>query len=65
MKGRPMAVTLRKGIHRWVYFMEENVTFCRNCGTVLDAGQSPFSVHCTSLHDRDCVCNRCREFVNG
>jgi hypothetical protein len=65
MKGRTMAVSLRKGIHRWVHFVEESVTFCRCCGTVLDAGQSPFSNECTSMHDRDCVCDRCRARVNA
>jgi hypothetical protein len=65
MKGRTMSVTLRKGIHRWCFFVEESVSFCRNCGTILDAGQSPFSEGCTSVHDRDCVCDRCRAAVNG
>jgi hypothetical protein len=60
-----MSVTLRKGLHRWLYFAEESVTFCRNCGTVLDAGQSPFSDGCTALHDRNCVCDRCRAAYNG
>jgi hypothetical protein len=65
MKGRTMSVTLRKGLHRWLYFAEESVSFCRNCGTVLDAGQSPFSDGCTALHDRNCVCDRCRAAYNG
>jgi hypothetical protein len=65
MKGRQMGVTLRKGIHRWVYLEESSVSFCRMCHTILDAGQSPFSEHCTSVHDRDCVCDRCRKAVNA
>jgi hypothetical protein len=60
-----MGVILSKGIHRWLYFVEESVSYCRNCGTILDAGQSPFSAECTALHDRDCVCDRCRKVRNG
>jgi hypothetical protein len=60
-----MSVTLRKDLHRWLYFTEESVSFCRKCGTVLDAGQSPFSNGCTALHDRNCVCDRCRAAYNG
>jgi hypothetical protein len=60
-----MGVTLRKGTHRWLFFVEENVSFCGYCGTILDAGQSPFSEGCTSVHDRDCVCDRCRKAHNG
>lgn len=65
MKGRTMAVNLRKGIHRWVHFYEENLTFCRRCGSVLDAGDSPASELCTVLHDAHCACDSCRELING
>jgi hypothetical protein len=60
-----MGVTLRKDVHRWVRFVEEDVTFCRNCGTVMDNGQTPFSDACTVLHDYYCVCDKCRAIWNG
>lgn len=60
-----MAVSLGKGIHRWVYFCEESVTFCRCCGTVLDLGDSPASDSCTVMHDAHCVCDVCRELINA
>jgi len=59
-----MAVSLHKGVHRWVHFYEENLTFCRFCGTVLDMGDSPASDDCTPLHDAHCACDRCREVRN-
>lgn len=60
-----MAVSIRKGVHRWVHFYEENTTFCRDCGTVLDIGDTPASDFCTILHDAHCACDRCREARNG
>ncbi len=59
-----MAVTLRKGVHKWVHFYEENVTFCRNCGTVLDMGDTPASNGCTMVHDAHCACDTCRAWQN-
>jgi hypothetical protein len=60
-----MGVTLRKGIHRWLHIVEENLTFCRFCGTVLDMGDTPASDLCTAIHDAHCACDRCRAVVNG
>lgn len=60
-----MAVSLRKDIHRWLWFDEAGVSFCRGCGTVLDNGDTPDSEHCTGVHDARCVCNRCRPYMIG
>ena len=54
-----MSVTLSKYVHRWLHFVEENLTFCRFCGTVLHAGFSPASEICTPQHDENCACDRC------
>lgn len=54
-----MSVVLSKMVHRWLHFVEEELTFCRLCGSVLENGASPASGVCSPQHDANCICDYC------